>query len=134
MGNLNKIFNSLNVVSEGTTYNTIGLLVSKSGTTATPGVTSFIVRDDSKTGVNLHHPTSMLTVSGDCRITDLPTGGRFMVTADLIGKLHTAGMPVIEVDPNCPIVSATSNNCILTLINCTGGTITADTCNTFGSN
>ena len=48
MGNLNKIFNSLNVVSEGSSYNTIGFLVSKSGSTANPGITSFVVRDDGK--------------------------------------------------------------------------------------
>jgi hypothetical protein len=93
MGNLNKIFNSLNVVSEGDSYNTIGFLVSKSGSTTTPGLTSFIVRDDGKTGVNIALPTAMLTVSGDCRIVTLPTGGTKMVTADNLGNLKSLPMP-----------------------------------------
>ena len=93
MGNLNKIFNSLNVVSEGDSYNTIGFLVSKSGSTMNPGMASFIVRDDGKTGVNTSLPTAMLTVSGDCRVTQLPTGGTLMVTADANGNLRTQPIP-----------------------------------------
>ena len=116
MGNLNKIFNSLNVVSDGSSYNTIGFRVSKSGSTANPGITSFIVRDDGSTGVNITLPTSMLTVSGDCRITDLPTGGRLMVTADSIGKLHT--QPI----PGFPPVGGTG--CTLTGITVVGQVIT----------
>ena len=132
MGNLNKIFNSLNVVSEGSSYNTIGFKVSKSGSTTNPGITSFIVRDDGSTGVNITLPTSMLTVSGDCRITDLPTGGRLMVTADSIGKLHTQPIPGFpEFGSGCTLTGITVVGPVITFHvvgpGCTATTFTAST-------
>ena len=53
----------------------------------------------------------------------------------LLVTLHwQPGAVIPQTDPNCPIVSAITVNtgCTLVLINCTGGTISADTCNTFG--
>ena len=129
---INKIFNSLNVVSEGSKYNTVGFKVSKSGSTANPGITSFIVRDDGSTGVNIALPTSMLTVSGDCRITDLPTGGRLMVTADSIGKLHTQPIPGFPPLPTgCTVTGVTVVGPVITFhvagVGCTAHTFTAST-------
>ena len=57
--------------------------------------------------------------------------GHVLTTTNAAGDAQWRPGGVVWTD-GCPIVSATSNNCILTLINCTGGTITADTCNSFG--
>jgi hypothetical protein len=130
---INKIFNSLNVVSEGNSYNSIGLLVSKSGTTANPGITSFIVRDDSTTGVNTRFPTETLTVSGTCRITDLPTGGRYMVTSDAAGKLYRNTLPGFPPfgDSGCSLTGITVLGPVITFYlagsGCTATTFTAST-------
>ena len=130
--NSNKIFNSLNVVSEGSSYNTIGFLVSKSGSTANPGITSFTVRDDSSTGVNTLLPTAMLTVSGDCRITTLPTGGDLMVTADLAGNLFTQPIPGFpDFGTGCTLTGITVVGPVITFhlvgTGCTATTFTATT-------
>ena len=62
-----------------------------------------------------------------------PGLGKILTSIDNLGNAVWRPGGIVQSDPNCAIVSATSNNCVLTLINCTGGTITADTCNTFGS-
>tara|TARA_R110000851_G_scaffold252507_1_gene405018 strand:- start:938 stop:2188 length:1251 start_codon:yes stop_codon:yes gene_type:complete len=63
------------------------------------------------------------------------TAGFVLTSINAAGDAHwQPGAVIPQTDPNCPIVSAITVNtgCTLVLINCTGGTISAETCNTFG--
>ena len=60
---------------------------------------------------------------------------RFLMDVDGLGNAVWTDLPIPPQDPGCPYVSAftTNSGCTLVLVNCSGGTFTADTCNTFGA-
>ena len=63
-----------------------------------------------------------------------PGINRVLTDVDGLGNA-VWGRGFVTNDPDCPIVSAftTNSGCTLNLVDCSGNTITADTCNTFGS-
>ena len=63
-----------------------------------------------------------------------PLPGKVLTDVDGLGNAVWMDLPNPSQNPDCPFVSAftTNSGCILNLINCTGGTFTAETCNSFG--
>ena len=63
-----------------------------------------------------------------------PGINRVLTDVDGLGNA-VWGRGFVTNNPDCPIVSAftTNSGCTLNLVDCSGNTITADTCNTFGS-
>ena len=64
-----------------------------------------------------------------------PGTNRVLTDIDGLGNAQWRENIVIPNDPDCPYVSAFTSNsgCTLHLINCSGDTFTANTCNQFGS-
>jgi len=60
--------------------------------------------------------------------------GKVLMDITGLGDARWKDIGQIPQTSGCPITSAWTSNCTLYLINCTGGTLTADTCNTFGNN
>ena len=96
MGQLNNIFNSLRVISEGSNYNTTGFTVTYSGTglPIPAGTnTSFMVRDGGYVGIGTNLPNdgiggrANLHVVGNARVTNIPTGGKVYLTTDIHGNI-----------------------------------------------
>ena len=62
-----------------------------------------------------------------------PGLGKVLTDIDGLGNAAWVAGSVFPQTSGCPITSAFTSGCVLYLINCTGGTITADTCNSFGT-
>ena len=62
-----------------------------------------------------------------------PGLGKVLTDVDGLGNAVWQDGGTIPQTSGCPITSAFTSGCVLYLINCTGGTITADTCNSFGT-
>jgi len=62
-----------------------------------------------------------------------PFPGKVLTDIDGLGNARWMPGPTVVQLSGCPIVSAYTVDCLLYLINCTGGTITANTCTTFGN-
>ena len=129
----NRIYNGLDVFGKGDNNSTTGLTVFNSGLT-----TSFIVRDDSKVGINTNELTRYLDINGDLRIRTInfnPEPPRMLV-ADANGYVYWDAKPVTSsyAGPSGDtfIISAYTSGCTLYLINNSGSTFTADTCNDVG--
>ena len=60
-------------------------------------------------------------------------GAKVLTDIDGLGNARWMPLGTIPQSSGCPITSAYTVDCTLYLINCTGGTITADTCSTFGN-
>ena len=61
--------------------------------------------------------------------------GDVLTSTDAFGNAQWQPVTILDNDPNCPVVSAftTNSGCTLNLVDCSGNTVTADTCNQFGS-
>ena len=62
-----------------------------------------------------------------------PGLGKVLTDVDGLGNAVWQDGGIIPQTSGCPITSAFTSDCILYLINCTGGTLTANTCTTFGA-
>ena len=159
MGQLNNIFNSLRVISEGSNYNTTGFTVTYSGTglPIPAGTnTSFMVRDGGYVGIGTNLPNdgiggrANLHVVGNARVTNIPTGGKVYLTTDIHGNiLQNTSIPIVPLSGDCVVSSAYTagvSGCTLYIItSCTGNTApgrllvngyisyTANTCSEFGA-
>ena len=60
-------------------------------------------------------------------------GAKVLTDIDGLGNARWMPLGTIPQTSGCPITSAWTSDCTLYLINCTGGTLTANTCTTFGN-
>ena len=147
MGELNKIYNSLKVISEGSSVGTTGFTVCHSGdTTSAAGTTSFIVRDGGHVGINTsapvngwggafggfpHHPN--LHVDGYVRITETPNVKGLYLAVDSKGNVGRTSGPGVPLTGDTYAVSAYTSGCTLFITTNAGTVLTADTCSQFDS-